>query len=172
MREQLAWALERAREQALALVDDVRPEDMCVQAVPGGRHPAWILGHLLLADTYLLFLLGTRELPSDFPALLRTCGPGAMPTSDAGVYDAKALLVRRLVETGALRVGVVRDMTTGAFERPLPDDVLARAQPTVGHHLQSQVFHEGYHNGQLSSWRKARGLTPGRWTFGPDGVAE
>jgi hypothetical protein len=132
---------------------------MCVQAVPGGRHPVWILGHLLLADTYLLFLLGVRELPSDFSSRLRKYGPGAIPTSDASAYDAKALLVRSLLETGALRVGAVREMTTEAFERPLPDDVLARAQPTVGHHLHSQVFHEGYHNGQLSSWRKARGVT-------------
>jgi hypothetical protein len=49
----------------------------------------------------------------------------------------------------------------------MADALLAQVQPTIGHHLQSLVFHEGYHSGQLSSWRKMHGFTAVRWTLGP-----
>ena len=62
MAESLAWALNQAREQTLALVADVPPHAMQVQAAPDERHPAWILGHLLLADSYLIHLL-TNDRP-------------------------------------------------------------------------------------------------------------
>jgi hypothetical protein len=52
--EHLTWALGRARALTLLLVADVRPDQMHLQSAPGERHPAWLLGHLLLADTYLL----------------------------------------------------------------------------------------------------------------------
>jgi hypothetical protein len=29
------------------------------------------------------------------------------------------------------------------------------------------VFHEGYHSGQLSSWRKTHGFRAVHWTLGP-----
>jgi hypothetical protein len=43
---------------------------------PHERHPAWILGHLLLAGTYRLLLLAVEPLPDDFPLLVERFGPG------------------------------------------------------------------------------------------------
>ena len=58
-------------------------------------------------------------------------------------------------------------MTDQDLARPMADAFLAQAQPTIGHHLQSLVFHEGYHSGQLSSWRKTHGFAAVHWTLGP-----
>ena len=58
-------------------------------------------------------------------------------------------------------------MTDHDLAQPMRDAFLAQAQPTIGHHLQSLVFHEGYHSGQLSSWRKAHGFGAVRWILGP-----
>ena len=164
MSEYLSWALDRAREHTLALVADVPPDAMQRQATSDERHPAWLLGHLLLADTYLLFLLGVQPLGADFQRLLPLHGPKSSPTGQAN-YDSRPELIERLGRTHDLRLARVRDMTERDLAQPMPDAVLAQSQATMGHHLNSQVFHEGYHGGQLSSWRKAHGFAPVRWSF-------
>jgi len=169
MTELVVWALERARRQTLTLVADLREEQMCLQSAPGENHPAWILGHILLGDIYLLSLLRIGELSEDFSDLLGKHGPGTTPIPVVGSYDSKQALVERLTQTGSLRVDAVRQMTTVDLARPTPDEILAQAQPTIGHHLHALVFHEGHHGGQLSAWRKAQGLVPSRGAFAPKG---
>jgi DinB superfamily len=170
MSDHVAWALGRAREQTLALVADVPAAAMQRQSVPGERHPAWLLGHLLLADSYLLFLLDARPLPDDFPQLIEQYGPASAPAPAGDAHaHTKDELVGRLTATDAARVARVLTMDAEALARPLPDAHLARAQPTIGHHLLGLVFHEGYHSGQLAAWRKAHGFAPARWTSGPQG---
>ena len=147
----LVWGLRQARHQTLALVDDLAEEQICLQSVPGEHHPAWVLGHILLGDVYLLALLKAPAVPEEFPALLRAYGPGAPPTPSAGRYHSKQVLVDRLARTGARRLQAISAMTMEDLARATPDDTLARAQPTIGHHLHALLFHEGYHGGQLSS---------------------
>lgn len=165
----LAWALQKARQQTLSLVEDLREEQMCFQSIAAENHPAWILGHLLLGDIYLLSLLEAQNLSEDFSDLLHKYGPGTTPTSSFGNYDSKFALVGRLTETGAQRLNAVQQMSSEAFARPTPDKILARAQPTLGHHLHALVFHEGHHSGQLASWRKRQGLSPVPGAFAPPG---
>lgn len=153
MNELLIWSLENVRQQTLNLVEDLRDEQMCLQSAARENHPAWILGHLLLGDTYLLSLLKVRELSADFIELLNKYGPNS---SDKN-YDSKQFIVERLTETGNLRCEAVRQMDD--LNIAMPDETLAKTQPTIGHHLQVLVFHEGHHCGQLSSWRKLQGIS-------------
>ena len=156
MSDLLIWSLKNARKQTLSLVEDLRDEQMCLQSAAGENHPAWILGHLILGDVYLLSMLKVREFSADFADLLRKYGPASNPISTLRDYDSKQFLVERLTETGLLRTGAVRQMKN--LDQPTPDETLARTQPTIGHHLQMLVFHEGHHCGQISSWRKAQKL--------------
>jgi hypothetical protein len=158
----LAWALHKARQQTLTLVADIPQERVCLQSMPSEHHPSWILGHLLLGDSYLIFLLGLRDLPSDFQPLLAKCGPGAAPTPSLDHYEAKQTLIDRVSSTGSLRLTAVRKMTVDDLARATPDAMLAQARPTIGHHLQTLVCYEGYHGGQLAAWRRAHGLTSAR----------
>lgn len=163
MKELLIWSLEQARKQTLSLVKDLRDEQMCLQTSAGENHPAWILGHLLLGDIYLLSMLKVRELSADFVDLLSKYGPNSNPNSNIENYDSKHFLVERLTETGLLRLDAVRQIKD--FDQPTPDETLAQTQPTIGHHLQMLVFHEGHHCGQISSWRKAQRLSPVKGIF-------
>lgn len=166
MRSSLAWALNRARAQTLSLVSDVANGAMRLQAFPGERHPTWVLGHLVLADAYLLYLLACDSLPDDFSVLLARYGPSSTP--DASPQDdSKDQLIERLRYTNNARVTRVSEMSEADLAAPLKDELLAQAQPTVDHHLQSLIFHEGYHAGQISSWRRAHGFPAVRWTMGP-----
>jgi len=157
--ELLIWSLESARKQTFSLVEDLREEQMCLQSAAGENPPAWILGHLLLGDTYLLSLLEVRELSADFTDLLDKYGPNSTGEN----YDSKRFLVERLTETNLLRCEAVRRMND--LNKPMPDETLVRTQPTIGHHLQVLVFHEGHHCGQLSSWRKLQGLSAVKGIF-------
>lgn len=160
MNELLVWTLQKSREQTLNLVEDLREEQMC--RLPAGENPpAWILGHLLLGDIYLLSLLKVQDISEDFSDLLCKYGPN----STAKNYHSKQFLVERLTQTGFLRLDAVRKMKDEDFAQPTPDETLAQTQPTIGHHLQMLVFHEGHHCGQIAAWRKAQKLSAVKGIF-------
>jgi hypothetical protein len=140
---------------------------MCLQTSSGENHPAWILGHLLLGDIYLLSMLNVRELSADFAGLLSKYGPASNPVSTPDDYDSKQFLVERLTETGLLRTDALRNMKI--FDQPTPDETLVRTQPTIGHHLQMLVFHEGHHCGQIAS--RPSGITCKCWFSTKDIIA-
>lgn len=160
----LAWALHRAREQTHRLASGFPPSQSADQATPGERHPEWILGHLCLGDAYLLSLLGS-ELPADFPVLLARYGPDSSPQTGPGTGRRFPALVERLGALGVRRHEALSRLTPADLGRALPDPVLARAQPTLGHHLHALLAHEGYHAGQLAAWRKGHGVPPVSWAF-------
>ena len=132
MSDLLIWSLEKARQQTLSLVEDLRDEQMCLQTSAQENHPAWILGHLLLADTYLLSMLKVRELSADFSDLLSKYGPNSNPISNIENYDSKHFLVERLTETGLLRTGAVRK-----HEKPRPADTGRNACKNTADHRAS-----------------------------------
>lgn len=153
MKETLTWSLGLARRQTLRMVDDLREEQWCLQSSEGEHHPAWIIGHLLLADCYLLHLLGVETLPTDFGDLLEVYGPGATPKGKTSGYLPYRVAVQRLERTGTLRCDAVSQLTSEDLGREMPDADLSKAQPTIAYHLQALVFHEGHHGGQLAAWR-------------------
>jgi uncharacterized damage-inducible protein DinB len=163
MNELLIWSLQNARRQTFNLVEDLRDEQMCLQSAAGENPPAWTLGHILLGDVYLLSMLKVRELSADFVDLLSKYGPSSNANSSIENYDSKGFLVERLTETNLLRTGAIRQMKS--LDQPTPDETLVRTQPTIGHHLQMLVFHEGHHCGQISLWRKAQRLSAVKGIF-------
>ena len=167
MNELLVWTLQKARQQTLNLVEDLHEEQMCIQNASGENHPAWILGHLLLGDVYLLSLLKVQELSEDFTQLLDKYGPASTPISDVEFYDSKQILVERLTQTNLLRLESIGQITQADLAQPTPDEFLVKAQPTIEHHLLALAVHETHHGGQLAAWRKSQGLKPVKWAFAP-----
>lgn len=163
MNDLLIWSLENARKQTLSLVEDLRDEQVCLQSAAGENPPIWILGHLLLGDVYLLSMLKVRDLSADFMKLLSKYGPHSNPNSISENYDSKQFLVERLTETGLLRTDAIRRMKS--LDEPTPDATLVKTQPTIGHHLQTLVFHEGHHCGNIAAWRKANKLSAVKGIF-------
>lgn len=119
------------------------------------------MGHLLLADNYLLSLLKVRELSADFADLLSEYGPDS--NSALGNFDTKKFLVENLRQTNSLRLDAIRKMQN--FDQLMPDETLRRTQPTIGHHLQMLIYHEGHHGGNIASWRKAQKLSAVKGIF-------
>lgn len=165
----LAWSLSAARAQTLALVVDV-PDHLWAQPTEAGGHsPEWVVGHLLLGDSYLLHLLAVAPLPPDFGGLLAAFGPQVAAAQPTPTFSRRELS-ERLARTGEQRSSSVRARGTSGLALPTPDSGLATTQPTLGHHVSALVFHEGYHAGQLASWRRLHRLPPTRWCLAPGGA--
>ena len=163
----LIWTLQNARRQTLNLVEDLNEGQIFIQSIEGENHPAWILGHLLLGDVYLLSLLKIQPLGEDFPELLDRYGPASTPVCEFGFYHSKQTLVERLPQTNWLKLDKIGQMTQTDLAQPTPDNFLAQAQPTIEHHLLALAVHEAHHGGQLSAWRKSQGLKSVKWAFAP-----
>lgn len=166
MSDGLRWGLAGARRQTIALLSDIADDAGSRQSIPGEHHPAWIAGHLLLGDSYLLHLLGA-ELPADFETLIARYGPNGPPKPEMAESDPLSGTVARLIDAGNRRDAAIGLLTPDDLARQTPDPHLAKSQPTIGHHLQALVCHEGYHAGQLAAWRRAHGIQPVRWAFAP-----
>lgn len=167
--EVVAWSLAAARTQTLAVMADVPDSLWALQSEAREHPPAWVVGHLLVGDRYLLHLLGVGSLSPDFSDLLAAFGPEA-DSARPPLPLAREALLAQLGRTGELRSDVVRGLGALGLARPMPDAALATTQPTIAHHLNALVLHEGYHAGQLSIWRRLHGLPPTPWCLAPVGV--
>jgi hypothetical protein len=144
---------------ARALVADLDDAALADPPATGANHPAWILGHLAIATDYARQMLG---LPPACPeAWHARFGPGSTAEPDRALYPAKSELL------GALEAGIagvlehLPQADPAALARPhgVPIAFLRDAFPTRADLLAHLLTtHPAVHLGQLSLWRRLRGL--------------
>ncbi len=72
---------------AQVLTADVSDESMSRQPFAGANHPAWILGHLRVAEDAALRILGeATDCPDEWYDLFE---PGTVPQEDRALYPSK-----------------------------------------------------------------------------------
>lgn len=146
-------------DYARKLVDDVPHDGMCAQPAAGVNHPAWILGHLAItSDRIAMYrLLGEEPL---LPEAWRTLyDEGTEPRNGDTGYPAKHVLLRALEQSHARVEAALRHRPPDTLGMPTPDAEFAALWPTLGMALTYVlVGHEQNHLGQLSAWRRFRGL--------------
>jgi hypothetical protein len=154
-RELTLFAFCRAYLQKLA--GDLTDDQLTLRPVPGLNPPAWLLGHLAIANDHTLRMLGRpnvcpRAWHVDF-------GPGSTPLKYKGAAPAKRELLDAF-ETGYQQITeAAKAPDPVKMAAPNPVEFIRRPIPTVGDlvaHLLST--HIAGHVGQLSAWRKAAGL--------------
>lgn len=142
---------------AALLTDDLPDADFCVQPTGLHNHPAWILGHVTVTLQSAAQLLGLpAQLPDHWPALFTG---GTRPMPDRAAYPGKQELLEQFhghLERISSRLETI-DPTV--LQQPTPDPDFRRLFPTAGDAI---VFiatvHTAIHLGQLSAWRRARGM--------------
>ena len=139
------------------LVADVPDGELADQPVAGATHPAWVLGHLAVAADFAIVRLGGT--PSCPPEWRQLFGPNSVVRPDRLIYPGKHELLTA-VETGYGRLqDAVRGATPEALARAQPGPFYLEDFPTVGGlvaHL--MTTHPCLHLGQLSAWRRMKGL--------------
>ena len=149
-------------DYARRLLEGVDDDASIVQPAPGVNHPRWIIGHLAGTADRVTGKIGldlVQQYDDDFYAYF---GIGSEPKADGSVYPPLDDLLERLTQRHEANIDALRDAPEDLFGRTLGDDVPERFRarfPTVGHVLlYTMAAHEQMHLGQLSTWRRVRGL--------------
>lgn len=148
------------RNQTLKLVSDLSDDQLCVQPAPKMNHPAWVLGHLLLVDHSFLKTIGGPEMPAWIDDTFKaTYGGKSEPVADKSKYKPKQYYIEKLSAVREQIYAQLKALTTDDLHQPHPDPARRERMPTVDHAITFYgTWHEAYHSGQLSTWRRVQGL--------------
>jgi hypothetical protein len=144
------------------LTADLDDAQFTVQPLPGMNHPAWILGHLTIGREWVKDLL---KLPPragwDGPAWMAKFDRGSQIVLQRDRYPSKEALLAALAETHREIETAVLPMTDADLAREMPVERIRSLFPRVGDMIVGlMTAHESFHMGQLSAWRRARGMMP------------
>jgi uncharacterized damage-inducible protein DinB len=148
------------RNQTLKLVADLADAQFCFQPAPKTNHPAWVLGHLLLVDYSFLKTIGGPDLPAFIDEKFRaTYGGNSVPVADKSLYCSKQWYLEKLAAVREQIYAKLKTLTPADLDRPHPDPTRRERMPTIAHAITLYgTWHEAYHSGQLSAWRRVQGL--------------
>ncbi|HJZ60292.1 MAG TPA: DinB family protein [Gemmataceae bacterium] len=143
---------------ARQLVADIPDEELAEQPVPGLNHPAWILGHLVIAADYALKRLGApMTAPEGWAAMFF---PGTVPDPNRATYPSKGELLNAYEAAHAALSAAVAsaDPARAAQPNTSSSEAMRARFPTLGDLLGYLLTtHEAGHLGQLSAWRRMMG---------------
>ena len=142
-----------------SLLQGITTDEAKDQPVPGINTPFWITGHLAIATDYARQLLGEEmKCPKAWHTAF---GPGSTPGSEHEVHATLEELLAS-VRAGHTAITTLLPGVNEAWAaQPNPVDFLAKNYPSTGDLMAHLLTtHEGIHLGQLSAWRRIRGLPP------------
>ncbi len=160
MLDSYIFTITHTRTMLLKLVADLSDDQLTIQPAPKVNHPAWVLGHLLSTEHGFLSLITGQPVPAwiddDYKA---TYGMKSEPVADKTKYKPKSFYIERLAAVREQILARLKQMKAEDFNAPHPDPVRRERFPTVGHMVMLYgTWHEAYHAGQLSTWRRVQGL--------------
>jgi len=155
---QLDFNLAYAQE----LVKDVSEEEMTFCPSVGlENHPAFTLGHLVMAAALTVkYLGGTFYVPEGWEAVFMRKGPGdpRYPDRDSSKYPSKVALLEELEKQHEEVKNLLNSADIQVLSEQPKEWRFSNFMPTL---LDSTLFmcinHEAMHLGQLAAWRRAVG---------------
>ncbi|MGN6369993.1 MAG: DinB family protein [Phycisphaerae bacterium] len=158
----LLHTMNHSHSQLLKLVADLSDDQLAFQPAPKTNHPAWVLGHQIQVDHSFLSLITGQPAPAGIDANWKTIyGNKSEPVSDKSKYKPKAFYLEKLAAVREQIIARLKQMKPEDFAAPHPDPARRERFPTVGHMVMLYAtWHEAYHAGQLSTWRRVQGLPP------------
>ncbi len=157
----LIATMNHTRNQTLKLVADLSDDQLAIQPAPKTNHAAWVLGHLLLVENSFLNLLDAQRkqpewLTDDYKEIY---GMKSQPVADKSKYLPKQFYIDELAKLRPLIIEKLKALKPEDFSAPHPDPARRNRFPTIGEALVTYgTWHEAYHAGQLSAWRRVQGL--------------
>lgn len=155
--ELLTGALKGSEGVALGFISDLTDADLLVRPVPGANHIAWQIGHLILAERYLmgeqLPQVSYPPLPAGFEA---RHGKEAASSTETTGWLSKSEYERLFRETRAATVAAVSKLTEADLNQDTKGRMAVKA-PKLGNLIQLLSNHDIMHSGQFSVVRRKQG---------------
>jgi uncharacterized damage-inducible protein DinB len=152
--------INHSHSMLLKLVADLSDDQIVQQPAPKVNHPAWVLGHQIIVDSAFVKLITNKE-PATFidDEWKATYGQKSEPVADKSKYKPKAFYLEQLAILREQIMTGLHNMKPEDFQKPHPDPARRDRFPTIGHAVMLYgTWHEAYHAGQLSTWRRVLGL--------------
>ncbi len=144
---------------ARTLLGDLGDDQIAEQPLPGVNHPAWILGHLTFSTDICRDLLGAPKVLPE--AWTTQYGVGSRPVTDRSAYPSKdellSMLERGFAEVRGLVAHATEEQMTAPTAHPRIKDSLPTTRDLLSFLL---TAHVAIHLGQLTTWRRMRGMDP------------
>lgn len=138
------------------LIEDIPHDRWTWQQFPGQNHVSWIILHLTLADDWGPTSLGRpqKQFVERWESFMK-----AGPDANAGAWPKPETLLSMFNQAHEHFLGCFEGVTDEDLERRTSGPI-AEYAPNLGTILDSHIWHEGFHGGQISVIRKALGLPP------------
>jgi hypothetical protein len=155
--EALAHSLTNSRSMVHRFTDDLTPEEFLHRPTPKANCPAWLIGHLALADRRTLIRLGASDLPN-IPDGFEKQFSRDEGCPQADKFGDVAILLPIF--------DAHRDRLIDAVKRATPEQLnkpLEKAMPmfkTVGEMINFMSLHSAMHAGQITIIRRSLGKPP------------
>jgi|GEM_PF-361488 len=166
MKQHILGTYAMTLEQARKMVDAVPCERFAEQPFEGSKPAAWVLTHLCLGSG---MMVGYFDNPTSADAGLggvpEAWAPIAMPGSevsyDRGIYATKDVLLAELERIHTELASRMENASPELLATEFPHPEYRAFFPTIGSAaFYLMAYHEGYHLGQLSAWRRGAGFGP------------
>ena len=157
MLDTLLTSLDLARRQTVNLCSDLTEQQLTLEPHPGMNNPAWTLGHLFLLDAFLADQLSCESAPRLDERWMKAYGPGSSPRL-TGPAMSKAEYLDRLEKVRSVLIAGLAQFSESDLRGPNPDHTTRATLPTLEHLLHYLLWHEAYHAGEISAWRRSLGL--------------
>jgi uncharacterized damage-inducible protein DinB len=136
-------------------VDDLTQAESLIQPRPAGNCLNWVVGHLVCVYDHLLPVVGAAPVMTE--NALKRYDRGAPPIKDAAEARELPELMAALDQaTERLDAGLA-NLTSETLDAPAPFSPSGNPNETVRSLLNTILFHQSYHAGQVGMLRRMAG---------------
>ncbi|QDU93576.1 DinB family protein [Lignipirellula cremea] len=148
-----------ARETSEKLLEDFHtPEQWTKQVCDGSNHALWFAGHMGVSDNFWISLIAP-ERSQENAEFQRLFGLGSQPSANPQDYPSPEEVLQVMRERRQVLLEILADLTEEDLARPTPAGT-PEFLPDLGGVLETAIWHEGLHSGQLTVHRRALGHQP------------
>jgi len=148
--------LKRNLDMFVATIGDFSDADIYVRPCPGANSPAWQLGHLVGAETWMIGTVDPNAMPKLPEGFDKKFSKETCKNDEPGCFGTKTELLDLLTKTRMATIAWVKTLKPADLEKPGPEP-MKQFCPTVGHIVELLPTHFAMHMGQMQVARRKLG---------------
>ena len=154
--ELMADVLNRNHEMLKGVLSDFSDSDFHARPCPGANHPAWQIGHLINAETFMVSHFDAKAMPKLPDGFDKKFNKETSSKDDPAFFGSKQQLMDQFAKTRNATIAWVKTLKPADMDKPGPEPIRSFA-PTLGHVVELLPNHVAMHLGQFQVARRKLG---------------
>jgi hypothetical protein len=151
-----ADVLKRNLDMFMGTISDFSDADLYVRPCPGANNPAWQIGHLIGAETWMISQVDPNAMPKLPDGFDKKFSKENCTKDEPGCFGTKAELLELLGKTRNATIAWVKTLSPADLSKPGPAKMIQFC-PTIGHLVELLPSHFAMHMGQMQVARRKLG---------------